>query len=403
MKLTPIKKIILIIIILSISGVVLYRYFKPDTVIKELPKQPDVKSNLVPTTMDKLTNFDTDDMAGAISVNKKSCSVFLRLPANKKVGTKHIPMTAGDMHKPCNELTGINDKKAFVDWLKNNFDVYEVRDDDGNNTGKFTGYFEAELNGSLEKTDKYKYPIYGLPKDMIFMNAKDWADIGVKESFVGMVKGNKFIPYYKRGNIDAMKMNAPILAYGADKTDIFLLHVQGSGRIKLDNGKVVRLGYAGNNGHKYQSMGKELIKQGHLTLAQASWDGIRNWLNTNTDKADKILAVNSRYIFFKYIGSSDGPIGKMGIGLTAKRSLAVDYKKIPMGLNIWLDADWDKDSRIQRLMNTQDTGSAIVGWIRGDFFWGYGNEALKYAGRMNSKGSYHIFLPKSIKNNIIRN
>ena len=392
-------------VIVSITGFVLYKYFSEP----EKPKAPEIpevkkQANLIPVTIDKLTGFNNDDMTGVLEVNKQSCLVFLKLPENKQVGTKHIPMTAGDMKKPCSELQNIKTTELFKQWLISYFDIYQVLDDTGNPNGKFTGYFEAELKGALNKTKKYKYPIYGLPKDMIFLNSKDWGDIGVDKSLVGIVKGNKFIPYYKREKIDAMNMNAPILAYGADKTDIFLLHVQGSGRILMDNGKVIRLGYAGNNGHKYKSMGKELIKQGHLTLPQANWDGIRNWINSNPDKADKILGVNARYIFFKYIkADTGGPIGKMGVGLTPKRSLAVDYHLIPMGLNMWLDAEGVGQGRIQRLMNTQDTGSAIRGWIRGDFFWGYGNEALKYAGKMNSKGGYYIFLPKTIKNNILNN
>jgi len=397
-----IKKILLVSFIIGTTSFVLYNYLskaeKTKTDKINLDKKTKKHRNLILSSFDNLNGFENDDMIGAIKVNKKSCSVFLKLPKDRQVGTSKIPMLAGDMHNPCNDLNKVKNKQQFIKWLKNNFNVYLIQDDNGDKYGKFTGYFEAELKGSLNKTNKYKYPIYGLPKDMIFLNKKKWLNNGININLVGMIKNNQFIPYYKRNEIDAKKINAPVLAYGVDKTDVFLLHIQGSGRILLPDNTVVRLGYAGNNGHKYKSLGNELISKGHLKLSQASWAGIRNWIKNNPDKADKVLGVNARYIFFKKIkNNTDGPIGKMGVDLIPNRSLAVDYHKIPMGLNVWLDAQGVGNGRIQRIMNTQDTGSAIRGWIRGDFFWGYGNDALKYAGKMKSKGFYYIFLPKMIR------
>ena len=400
------KKILLVSFIFATTSFVLYNYFSKteQTKTNEITHHNKHHKNLIPSSFDNLNSFENDDMVGAIKVNKNSCSVFLSLPKDKQVGTPDIPMLAGDMHRPCIDLNSVNNKQQFIKWLKNNFDVYLIQNDNGNKYGKFTGYFEAEITGSLIKTDKYKYPIYGLPKNIIFLNKEDWPNKNIDFNLVGMLKNNKFIPYYKRDEIDAQKIRAPVLAYGADKIDVFLLHIQGSGRILLPDNDVIRLGYAGNNGHKYKSLGKELISKGHLELSQASWSGIRNWINNNPDKADEVLGVNARYIFFKKIqNNTNGPIGKMGVGLIPSRSIAVDYRKIPMGLNVWLDAQGIDKERIQRIMNTLDTGSAIRGWTRGDFFWGYGNEALKYAGKMNSEGFYHIFLPKVVRNNIMPN
>ena len=208
----------------------------------------------------------------------------------------------------------------------------------------------------------------------------------------------RILPYHRRADIQkgALRDAAPVLVWVDDAIDAFLLHVQGSGRIVLEDGAVMRVGYAGNNGHGYVSIGRVLIDQGELPSGRAGWRQIRDWITRNPSKAETLLARNPRYIFFREI-SGDGPIGAQGVALTPRRSLAVDRKFIPLGLPIWLDTVWPgQDERpLRRLMVAQDTGSAIKGPIRGDFFWGYGKDALAEAGRMKSPGQYYIFLPKS--------
>ena len=355
-------------------------------------------------TIGQLPNIQNDDMKGALQATKKSCSVFLRQADNKMVGTTTLPLRAKHMKGVCKLLLPIKTVRSYKRWLKSGFDAWQVSSTSGNTTGTFTGYFEAELHGYLKQTSTYKYPIYGFPHDMAIADLSKWGNNKLTGKIVGRMVDKKFVPYMKRRDIDAKKINAPILAWAKDPVEVFLLHIQGSGRIKLPEGGVLRLGYAGNNGHKYKSLGKALIDSGHMTYSNANWGNIKRWVKNNPDKADDMLATNERYIFFRNIKSNmGGPIGKMGVALTPRRSIAVDHGIIPMGLPLWLDAGGVGDiDRISRLMQTQDTGSAIRGAVRGDFFWGYGVEALSFAGKMKSKGTYYIFLPKGINPNTLR-
>jgi membrane-bound lytic murein transglycosylase A len=181
-----------------------------------------------------------------------------------------------------------------------------------------------------------------------------------------------------------------------DLIDAFVLHVQGSGRVILADGSVVRVGFAGHNGLGYRSIGRALIERGVLQPGGASWNDIRNWIEQNPDQAADLLAVNERFIFFREL-TGDGPIGAAGVALTPGRSLAVDKRFVPYGLPIWLDTNWPNDLArpLRRLMVAQDTGAAIRGPIRGDFFWGYGPDALAFAGKMKSRGRYFLLLPRT--------
>ena len=201
---------------------------------------------------------------------------------------------------------------------------------------------------------------------------------------------------HERATIDAGALagQGAELLWLADTLDAFILHVQGSGKVVLPDGEAVRVGFAGHNGHGYASIGRALIEAGERTPGQATWDGIRAWLVANPERRNAVLGINPRYIFFREI-TGDGPIGAT---LTPGRSLAIDRQWLPLGIPIWLDAEHplpDQD-RLQRLMIAQDTGSAINGPVRGDFYWGSGAAALKFAGRMRSRGGYFVLLPHGL-------
>ena len=187
------------------------------------------------------------------------------------------------------------------------------------------------------------------------------------------------------------------LLWMADPLEAFILHIQGSGIIQLPDGETIRVGFANHNGFDYVSVGKWLIAEGELPPDQADFDDIRDWLGRNPDRAADILAINNRYIFFREL-SGEGPIGAGGEVLTAERSLAVDASLLPLGVPIWLDAEHPDPARarLQRLMMAQDSGNAIRGAVRGDFYWGTGDSALALAGRMKSKGRYYVLLPRSL-------
>jgi len=189
-----------------------------------------------------------------------------------------------------------------------------------------------------------------------------------------------------------------------DPVDAFFLHVQGSGRVRMDDGSLVRVGFAGRNGHAYRSIGRALVDMGEMTLERVSMQSIRAWMVDNPGRARELMASNLSFIFFRVVGGAlkslpadAGPVGAQGVSLTAGRSLAVDRRYLPLGLPIWLDTTdpLDPSLRLQRLVVAQDTGSAITGPVRGDLFWGFGDEAATRAGLMKQSGRYFLLLPRS--------
>ena len=204
--------------------------------------------------------------------------------------------------------------------------------------------------------------------------------------------------YFSRRQIEAgaLKNRAQPIAWIADPVDAFFLHIQGSGRIRLPNQKVLRVGFAGHNGHPYTAIGRVLIKQGAMEREKVSMQSIRAWLSANPRRAPDIMKENARYVFFRRL-TGPGPIGAQGVALTPGRSLAVDPKFISYGTPIWLDTKdpLTANKPFQRLLIAQDTGGAIKGLVRGDIFFGYGKTAAQYAGHMNRKGEYYILLPRA--------
>ena len=274
----------------------------------------------------------------------------------------------------------------------------------------FTGYYEADLNGALEQGGMYQYPIYALPRDLVTVDVRDFAaganlPNGVPSNIVGRVvdsgRGMRMTPYYTRAEIDgarAIASAADVLVWADDPVMVHVLHVQGSGRVTLPDGSVMRIGFAGSNGRQFKGIGSILLEAGALKPGGASMIAVREWLRAHPDEAAKYMNQNTRYIFFRKLNAAeaqDGPVGASGVSLTPGRSLAVDPRFIPLGAPVWLDTKDPDDIAIQRLVVAQDTGAAITGPVRGDFFWGHGEEALMKAARMKSSGTYVVFVPKA--------
>jgi len=213
----------------------------------------------------------------------------------------------------------------------------------------------------------------------------------------GRVIDGKLKPYESREEIVAgdYHHNDKVIVWVDNAVDAFFVQIQGSGIVELAEGGTMRIGYAGQNGHPYYAIGRELIKREQLTKENVSLQTIRAWLEANPDQADEIMNTNASYVFFREL-ESEGPIGGEGIALTAGRSLAIDRSLLAYGMPIWTDIapPIEGIGQIQKLMVTQDTGGAIRGPVRGDVFWGYGAQAEKLAGPMKSKGRYWILLPK---------
>ena len=263
--------------------------------------------------------------------------------------------------------------------------------------GLFTGYYEPELRGSRVRSDEYRVPIYRRPPDLVGVDLGRFRPSLRGRRIAGRVVDGRLQPYPSRADIGAGALGGRglELLWVDDAVDAFFLHVQGSGRVALAGGGVLRLGYAAVNGRPYRSIGAELIRRGAIAREDMSMQAIRSWLRAHPDRADALMNANPSFVFFREL-EGDGPIGSQGVALTPGRSLAVDRRHVSLGLPVWLDATdpLDAGKPLRRLMIAQDTGGAIRGAVRGDVFWGHGAEAAARAGRMRHMGRYYLLLPR---------
>ena len=361
---------------------------------------------LTPVSMSDLPGWGNDSLEKALIPLKKSCVKTIRKPLNSYIGNFSFSGVTSDWVLPCSALPieGSGDKAMRL-YLTTYFNAYKLIEQI-NTTGLITGYFEPTLTGSLLKTVKFATPIYPIPKDLVLVSLGDWRARFSGQRIAGKVVKGRLKPYYSRKAIrnGALDSQTKPILWLESYIDAFFLHIQGSGRVSLSDGSELRLGYAGHNGHTYVPIGRHLIKKGAIKKRDMSLQSIKRWLLKNPQQKHSIMDLNKSYIFFRVI-EGDGPIGAQGVPLTPGRSLAVDRKFLPLGIPIWLNADYlDENGKLlQRLMVSQDTGGAIKGLIRGDIFWGSGEKALALAGSMKAEGEFYVFLPKSIapsKNNL---
>jgi membrane-bound lytic murein transglycosylase A len=359
----------------------------------ETPKSTERRITLMPAAFDDLPGWQDDRQGEALAALLLSCD---RPSAS---GGRAPVVTVADWTAPCAAARGVDrdDDAAARVYFETWFQPYRAAAG-SRADGLFTGYFEAELHGARQRGGRYTVPIYRLPDDHVSVDLARFDAKLAGRHIVGRVEAGALRPYHGRGKIGdgALAGRGLELLWVDDEIDAFVLHVQGSGRVILPDGAVVRVGYAGNNGLAYRSIGRALIARGALPRGGASWDDIRAWIDANRDAAAALLAVNNRYIFFRELDGA-GPVGGAGVALTARRSLAVDTKFVPYGVPVWLDTVWPNDTEkpLRRLMVAQDTGAAIRGPVRGDFFWGYGPKALAFAGKMKSRGRYFVLLPRA--------
>jgi len=289
-------------------------------------------------------------------------------------------------------------ERDIASFFELNFDVHRVVNNDGTDTGLVTGYFEPLLHGSRTRTARYRYPLYAVPGDLLTIDLSSvYPDLKGRR-LRGRLEGNRVVPYFSRGDID--RDDTPIrgseLVWVDDAVDAFFLHIQGSGQVEFDNGERVRVGYADQNGYAFRSLGRVLIQRGELAPERASMQGIKDWVRRNPSRAQEMLNTNPSYVFFRELPRElPGPLGAMGVPLTPERSIAVDARVVPLGVPVYLATTWPNTSdSLNRLMVAQDTGGAIAGGVRADFFWGFGDAAGSQAGKMRQQGRMWVLLPK---------
>lgn len=357
---------------------------------QQMEKEKD-QARLERVSYSDLSGWRDDDQAAVLTALQKSCSVW----KNKGKGAAvAYGSTVADWLPLCATAANLGTSSArefFEEWLR----PYRLSGNNGAD-GLFTGYYEAMLRGSQQRTLQASTPLYAMPDDLLS------ADLGLfkrdlaGQKIVGKVSGKKFVPYDDRAEIVAGSLTerAKVLAWVDDPVAAFFLAIQGSGQVAMADGKVLHLGYAGSNGRAYVAIGKLLADEGAIARP-VTMEKIRAYLADQADKAEKVMSRNPSYIFFREIGG-EGPLGAMGVALTPGRSLAVDPAYVPLGLPLWLDTTDGKGSTLRRVMVAQDTGGAIKGVVRGDVFWGAGAEAEAHAGAMQNAGQLYILLPKSV-------
>ena len=270
----------------------------------------------------------------------------------------------------------------------------------GKDQGLITGYYEPVLIGSLKPSKRFRFPIYRPPGNLLRIELGDLYPELKGKVVRGRLDGKRVVPFHGRNDIDKNRklLKGFELLWVDDPVALFFLHIQGSGRVRLQNGNTVAVGYADQNGQPYVAIGRILIQRGILKREEVSLQTIRAWLKNNPDQAESLLHQNPSYIFFTMRESStDGPLGTLNVPLTAGRSIAVDRKYIPLGLPVWLNTEIPNESKrftiFQRLMFAQDTGGAISGAVRADVFWGRGRQAEFLAGNMKQQGRLYLLLP----------
>ena len=285
------------------------------------------------------------------------------------------------------------------EFFESNFEVRPVYAEGGETQGLITGYYEPLLKGSWDRSEEFRYPLYGVPKDLLIIDLgriyPQLKDLRLR----GKLDGNKVVPYYDRARLDDDQdlLQGTEILWVNSLVDQFFLHVQGSGRIRLTDGSTVAVGYAGQNGHPYQSIGRVLIQMGELDKEEVTLFTIKDWLKSNPTRMNEVLAKNPSYVFFELRDAqANGPVGSLNVTLTPERSIAVDRNVIPLGAPVWLQTTLPnaQQSPLNKLMLAQDTGGAIKGHIRADVFWGRGDEAERMAGLMKQQGELFVLLPK---------
>lgn len=334
---------------------------------------------LVPTGFDQLAGWSEDRVSAAVPVFLRSCTRFLvradAAPFDAAPGGADAGRV-GDWRALCAAARALSadDDTAARRFFETRFRPVAVADY-GDVDGLFTGYFEIELNGARHRHGRYQTPIYRRPPDL--GAAPDLTRARIED---GALAGRGLELFWVDNPIDA-----------------FFLQIQGSGRILLHDGRTVRVGYDGQNGQPYVAVGRLLVERGAVPRDKVTMAAIRQWMVQHPKAADALCREDPSYVFFREI-HGDGPVGAEHVVLTPERSLAVDPAFVPLGVPIWIMADerFAPGQRVRGLVVAQDTGGAIKGPVRGDFFWGTGDIAGGRAGAMNARGRYYLLLPRNV-------
>jgi membrane-bound lytic murein transglycosylase A len=354
-----------------------------------------------------LEGWTTTDPRPALTAFQRSCGSLLALDAGAALGGAGYAGTAADWRPVCERAAAVpaGDEAAVRRFFETEFAPYRVSRG-AVPEGLFTGYYEPLLQGSRTRHGAYQTPLHGVPSDLVTVDLGQFREALRGQRLAGRINGNALVPYPSRAEIVRSGLpQAEALVYVDDPVDAFFLQIQGSGRVVLDDGTTLRAAYAGQNGHPYTAIGAALIQMGALTRENVSMQSIRAWLAANPAERDSLMNRNASYVFFTAAPLGDpsvGANGAQGVPLTPRGSVAVDPSFHPYGVPLFVEGTAPNaegtlpDPRLDQLLIAQDTGGAIRGAVRGDVYWGFGDEAGAIAGRMRTTGTLAVLVPRAV-------
>ena len=338
-----------------------------------------------------------------------SLSYLKKIPANRQFVFGKDQYNTEHMIKSLQHFLGYiqtrPSRKDLKEFIQSNYRIYRSVGRDGEGEVLYTGYYEPLLQGSLVKSEQYRFPIYTRPRDLITIDLSLFHAKFRGEKIIGRFADQSVVPYYDRSEIESEGVlgdKADVLAWAKDPVDVFFLQIQGSGKVQLDNGEVFNVHYQTSNGRPYRSIGKLLIDEDKISVADMSMQKIRQYLHNHPDEIDTVLNYNPSYVFFKI--EPNGPLGNINVKLTPGRSIALDRHIFPPAALAFIETEKpliDDAGRIQswlrfsRFALNQDTGGAIKGPGRADLFWGNGSYAEIAAGHLKHTGRLYFLVLKS--------
>ena len=352
------------------------------------PEPPVAKAPILEAVeFDQLPGWQSDNLDAVWSAFRASCQALRFQPAWRPACAE-----GAKLDRP--------DGTAVRHYFETQFRPYRVANTSGVTQGLATGYYEPLLRGSRTRRPPFLSPLYAPPDDLLTIDLSAVNPDLKNRRLRGRLDGRRVVPYWSRAEIERglASVSGKELLWVDDPIDAFFLEIQGSGRVQLDNGETVRLNYLDQNGHPYQSIGRWLIDQGELKANEASMQGITAWTRANPGRVTELLSQNPSYVFFRELPIGDpkaGPPGALGVPLTPERSIAVDPAFVPLGAPVFGATTFpNSDKPLERLVMAQDTGGAIRGPVRADYFWGFGADAGAQAGRMRQNLRMWVLLPK---------
>lgn len=369
----------------------------PDTAPRALA------GKFVPVTYGALPGWANDDMQSVWKAFINNCKGLMRpvaggltMPAR---ATPRVwqPVCAAAQQQGLDAQADTASVRRFIEQHLQPWRVLDAAGKPARNT--VTGYYEPLVQAARQRGGEYQWPLYEAPDDLLTIDLGDVYPELAGKRVRGKLQGNRVVPYDTRAEIAAdAARQPPAIVWVNDPVEAFFLQIQGSGRAQLPDGTMIRLAYADHNGRPYASIGQWLVNQGELTLSQASMANIKAWATRNPHRVQEMLNANPAMVFFREEAITDadlGPKGAYGIPLAARRAIAVDPTFVPLGSPVFLSTTMPGSNEpLRRLVFAQDTGAAIKGAARADFYWGFGDDAGALAGRMKQPGDMWVLWPK---------